>query len=223
MTAQDIITAFELQVSDMTGLSTDEELLVLDRVYKEVCADRPWEFLKKIGTGVITVDPVTGIAYIDLPEDFSFFAENRSYTGNSREYYGDSAPKAVFVNNGNNAYAPFTIVNFSDRMQYLNAGNYAYVDYGQMKIIFTGPTNNTYLSNGVAFTFDYICTPPTLGLADSPIFPATYHHILVFKMAVQSDIIELSDKARSYQAENQKQADNWLVKLQYWNANLFNN
>jgi hypothetical protein len=39
-------------------------------------------------------------------------------------------------------------------------------------------------------------------------------------MATEDYIIQQSDKAKSYAPENQSQADKWLSKMRYWNANL---
>ncbi len=47
MIAEEIITNFETQVDDMTELSSVEELTLLNKIYKKICVDRPWEFLKR--------------------------------------------------------------------------------------------------------------------------------------------------------------------------------
>ena len=74
-TATELITIFELQVNDVTELSTSEELLVMNRIYQRVCSDRPWEFLKTSETGTLLGSGTDGF-YITIPSDFGYFYEN---------------------------------------------------------------------------------------------------------------------------------------------------
>ncbi len=222
MTAQDIITQFELQVSDITELSEVEELMLLNRVYFKVCTDRPWEFSKTNATGTVVYDSVLQQYYIAIPSDFAYFIENNNFTDNSISFDGTANPKTIFVSNGVNSYSPFKIINYDDRQQYYNQSGFAYVNWKTGRIIFTGPVPNTYLSN-MAFTFDYVSFPTALGINDTPIFPAAYHPILLYGMASENDIIQLKNKGDSYKAENDAKYNEYLNLMAYWNALQFQN
>lgn len=211
-----LITKFELQVNDVTELSSAEELDLANDIYLEVCADRPWEFLKTSAAGTILADTsgATTVYYITTPSDFSFFSENRNYTDNSISNDYDAAPRVIFV--GTNRQ-PYQIVNYSDRMQYVGQSGFAYLDLGLGKIIFTGaPSDTTY-------QFDYIKVPARLVLAGTPIFPAQFHKIIPFGMAMNNDILQKSPKAKSYMKENGDRYDDTLLDMAYHNAQLINN
>lgn len=221
MTAQDIITDFELQVDDNTELSTQQELDLLNKVYKSICADRPWEFLKKGVTGTVSYDSGLGLYYISLPADFMFFAGNASYTDNTREYSGTAQPFVVFTGS---AFTPCQIVNFSDRNQYLpkngGAGNsgFAYLDMANNRIVFTGLVQDISL-----YSFDYIYEPADLELGDTPVFPARFHKIFAPMMSVDNDILQIQDRSASYINENTAKGTKILNDMYYWNASLIMN
>lgn len=212
LTAAQIITSFELQVSDITELSSSEELSLLNRLYQKICLDRPWEFLKTQASGTILQD-ATGY-YITAPLDFAYFVENNQFTDNSMSVNNNAAPKVIFVISSGGAYQPYQIINFSDRRQYINRGGFAYFDALNGVIRFTGTPQ------GTTYEFDYIKVPPVLTINDSPLFPGRFHDILVFAMASDNDILQLSPKATSYAAENQAKYQQYLLDLQYWNSLL---
>lgn len=208
-TASEIITAFELQVNDVTELSSSEELALLNRIYQRVCAQQPWEFLKKQASGTILTDAIG--SYIAIPSDFAFFAPNHQYTENFTSLDGGMVPSVIFT--GSN-YTPWQIVNFSDRRQYRNRSGYAYLDLANGKIYFClAPTDTTY-------EFDYIKVPPLLALSDYPLFPGQFHDMLTFGMASDNDILQLSPKATSYKLENETKYQQYFLDMQYYNAQL---
>lgn len=207
LTGQDIINKFHLYVGDQSELSTQDELDLANKIYDEVMNDRPWEILKTSASG--TISSANGVSYITLPEDFRFFIENNQKTDNSETIYNNASPKVVFV--GPN-YTPYQIVNWSDRRQVRNAGNYCYPDLANNRIVFTTqPTETSY-------EFDYIKNWDVLTLATSPIFTADCHDMIYQGMAVDSVIINLFPRANSYAVENQKAFDSSLKKLQYLNS-----
>jgi hypothetical protein len=210
-TASEIITKFELQVNDVTELSTSEELSILNRVYFKVCSEKPWEILKTSATGTVSSDS-TG-SYITMPSDFAFFVENAQWTDNTMAYQGNASPRVIFIF-VNNAYVPYQIINFSDRRQYYNTSGYAYLDYNNSKIRFTMPPT------GTTYEFDYIKVPAVLTSSDTPVIPTRFQDILVFGMATQNDVLQLSPKATSYQAENEKMYREYINDMALWNANL---
>lgn len=69
------------------------------------------------------------------------------------------------------------------------------------------------------YDFDYIYLPADLTLIDSPVFPSNFHDFLAYGMAVENDILQLSEKARAYTAENDFKFKMDLKNLEYYNAN----
>lgn len=211
-TAAEIITAFELQVSDITELSSSEELALLNKKYIKICSLRPWEFLKTTASGTILSD-TTGY-YITVPSDFGYFAENNGFTNNAANIDNNASPKVIFVGT---TYSPYQIVNFSDRRQYRNQNGFAYYDAVNNIIRFTGtPVSTTY-------EFDYIKVPAKLITTDYPIFPGQFHDMIVYAMATDNDIVQLSPKATSYIKENNALYESDLEDMFYWNASLILN
>ena len=210
-TAAQIITDFELQVNDVTELSSSEELSLLNRVYIKICNDRPWEFLKTAASGSISQDATS--YYITPPADFAYFVENNMYTDNSIGITNNASPKVIFVIS-NGAYQPTQIVNFSDRRQYLNRTGFAYYDVANNKIRFTG------VPNGTTYEFDYIKVPALLAVTDTPVFPGRFHDMIMYAMASDNDILQLSAKATSYAPDNQAKYAGLLADMEWWNATL---
>lgn len=213
-TCTEIITKFELQVSDVTELSTSEELMVLNRVYNRVMDSRPWEILKTTTTGTVTTD-ATG-SYITLPSDFSYFYENMNWTDNVISTEINQAPKCVWIIQNNN-YIPYVIVNYADRIQYSNRGQYCYLDIANSKLVFCSTPITT------SYVMDYIKVPAVLLAGSTPIIPTRYQDILVYGMAVEDSILQLSPKAKSYAPENLNLYNNYLADMALWNSNLINN
>lgn len=211
LTCAQIITNFELQVNDITELSSSEELALLNRVYQKICLDKPWEFLKVPATGSILSDATS--SYITVPADFAFFVSNNTYTDNSIGVTNNAAPKVIFVISSGQ-YQPYQIVNFSDRRQYLNRQGFAYLDVANNIIRFTGTPN------GTTYEFDYIKVPAVLLIGDSPIFPGRFHDILTFAMATDNEILQLSPKATSYMAENSAKYQGYFLDMVWWNSQL---
>lgn len=204
MLASEIIAKFELYVDDSTELSTQEELDLLNKVYQKVADDRPWEILKKEATGSISGTTIA------LPSDFAHMVENYNWTDNSYSTEINAKPNVVFIGT-----APYQIVNWSDRKQYLNNNSVCYVDLASSVVTFPVTQSGTY-------SFDYKAFPATLTLSDTPVFPARYHHILFLGMCVDDMAIQLFDKSRSYAQENQAMYNSYLRDMALWNANLQN-
>ena len=209
MTGQQIITKFQLYTGDQSELSSTEELDLLNKVYDDVLNARPWEFLKKGASGAITVSGSE--AYITMPSDFRYFIENNQKTDNSDVTYNNASQKVVYVGA---SYTPYQVVNWSDRRRYIGQQGYCYPDYTNRKIIFTA------IPNELTYDFDYIYQWTALATNTSPIFPADFHDMLFHLMAVDSTIINLFEKARSYSKENQDAADAAMRKLVYYNSML---
>lgn len=203
MITSEIIRQFELQTDDTTDLSSDEELIVANRVYRKILNNRPWEFLKQAFTG--TVD---SSGMVDLPDDFMYVVQNANYTDSSYE----AQRPVVFVGS---TFSPYQIISFSDRRQYRNQNGYAYIDVAQGKLVFTGTG-----ANGLSCEFDYIYRPDDLTLSTRPVWNEDYDDILIYGMQIEDNIIQQSDKAKSYAPENQIKYSDRMRDLAYWNSQL---
>jgi len=212
LTGQDILNRFHLYTADLTELSTEDELNLLNKVYDGVMGDRPWSFLKTSATG--SISQTGNEYYITLPTDFRYFIENNQYTDNSSSTYNNATPKVIFVGDD---YTPVQLINWSDRRQFRNNNQYAYKDVASNRVVFCGtPSGSTY-------ELDYIRNWDDITLATSPLFSADFHDMLPQLMAIDADIINLSEKARSYAPENQKAADDAMKGLRYLDSmNTFN-
>lgn len=208
MTKQQIITKFELFMDDTTDLSSQEESDLFDKIYAMVCNDRPWEFLKKAASGTLS----TSLPYVTLPTDFGYLTSNSNYTQTSDE----ASNPVVFVSkDGGITFAPYRLVSWSDRRQYRNQDGYCYVDVPNSRLVFTAQPTGAW-----SYEFDYKAYATALALGGTPLFPSDYHDIIYHGMCVDDNIIQQSDKAKSYLAENQAKFTGYLSSMQYWNANL---
>jgi hypothetical protein len=192
-----IIERFNLQVDDATTLSSTEELALAQEVYNEVCADRPWEFLKKTATGTMS----TSVSYIALPSDFKMFSPNLDERS------------VIFVGTD---YDEYIVVAFSDRREYRNMDGYVYLDMVNRRLYFTKqPT--------VAKTieYDYIKLPATLTLSTAPeVTTDSFGNLIAYGMARRFPNMEQAEKGTSYANENEREYDRILTNLQLEDAHL---
>jgi hypothetical protein len=211
MEASDILTKFEQYVDDNTELSSQQELDLLNKKYSWVCNERDWEFLKTNATGSFALTPPN----ITLPSNFSHLCENNQYTDNTQPVDNNAVPKVIFIGS---QYQPYQIVNWSDRRQYRNQSAIAYLDLPNNGITFSiAPTAID------VYDFDYIKIPPTLGLSDTPLFPARFHDLLYHLMAIDDEIILHFPRANSYAPDNKAAADDLMAQMALWDANLHAN
>ena len=211
MKASDVLALFEQYTDDNTELSSGQELILLQKKFNQVWNDRPWEFTKATASGTFGLT----IPHIPKPSDFSNFIENNGYTDNTASVDNNAAQKVIFVGS---SYAPYQIINWSDRRQYRNTSGYAYLDLPNSGITFTVTpvAADTY-------EFDYKKQPPTLVLGNEiPFVPAEFHDVFYHLMAVDDDIILRFPKAQSYAAENAAAAKSILDDMALWNASLLN-
>lgn len=206
MNATAIIERFELQVDDLTELSTTEELALLNEKYQDALAERPWNFLKVSAADTLDISDPS----IFLPDDFAFLSPNYLSTDNNVSEDLTSAPYVVFV--GTN-YRPYKIINYSDRRQYRDQDGYAYVDLANGRIVFTKqPTT------AETYEYDYIKLAPELAATDTPLIPTRFLSILWLDMAIDDDIIQKSEKARSYASENKAKRDAKMMDMKFWDS-----
>jgi hypothetical protein len=111
-------------------------------------------------------------------------------------------------------YQQFNVVPFTDRLKYRNMRGYFYYDARQGKFISTYDVNDTY-------TFDYIYVPPALNTTNSnPVFPVRFYDMLYHAMCIDADIINMSDKARSYASLNKAKYEDILNQMKSWNMKI---
>ncbi len=215
LTAQEIIARFELQVNDLTELSTQEELNLLNEIYQDICSERPWRFLVTPATGALAYDGATGLWYITVPEDFSMFSENYGWTENNTSNDIDQMQVVVFVGVSRSVYR---MVNYADREQYVGNGSVCYHDQNTGRIWFPVAPQDTSL-----YAFDYIRVPEDLELDDSPIFPARFHTMFQYAMAVDDFILQLSPKANTFLPANNAKFEKKKSSMEFWDASQLMN
>lgn len=208
MTATEITAYFETFVDDLTELSTENELTLLNKWYQIICDDRPWEFLKKEATGTMA-----STTSIPVPSDFGYFLENRLMTDNSDNFDNNAKPVGILIN----GTKWLQIINWSDRRQYTNRDGFAYYDAQSGTITTTYPQ-----PSGATYSFDYKKIPDDLTANQSPLFPSRFHKMLGHAMASDDMIIQLFDKSRSYRNEHLGQYGSYLAQMAQWNADLQN-
>jgi hypothetical protein len=201
MTGQEIIDKFNLYVDDMSELSSSEELDLLNKIYYQVSSAKNWEWTKKEYSST-----TTGVNYLALPSDFLYLVQNYNYT--DRGEYGRRP--VVFVDD-----APFQVISWSDRKQYTDTNGYAYIDFRNSRLYFTStPTS------GLTVEYDYHAIPAALAVGTEPIFPEMYQDVIYHGMCVDSFIVQMSDKAKSYLPENKARYDDYIASMAIWNSNL---
>lgn len=193
-----IIDRYNLQVDDASELSTDEELALANEVYSDVCADRPWEWLKTTYTDVTS----TTLPYIDLPANFKEFSLNKD--GKAVVFVGDD-------------YSEYKVVPFSSRRDYRNMNGFCYADIPNQRLYFTlQPTSVK------AIEFDYIKNPAALTLSSEPLVESDkFGTMISYGMAVKFTNIDQVDKSKgTYQNENKREFDKMLNDFRFEDASL---
>ena len=204
MTAAQLITKFELYLDDTTELSTQEELDLLNKVYRFWNSSHTWEGTKAEFSDTTS----TSVPYVALPTDFLYLTANHNYTDSSEE-----AGRPVVFRGTN--YEPVKVVSWSDRRQYRDNSSYAYIDLPNSRLVFAKQPERAE-----AIEFDYHAQKADLALTDTPWFPSSYHDALFHFMAADDFIIQQSPKAKSYAQENTNAALNILNNAKYWNSQL---
>lgn len=119
-----------------------------------------------------------------------------------------TSKNVIYIGSSNREYIQ---VPYDERRQYDNRDGFFYYDVANNKLVLTKSVNDTY-------SFDYIKIPPALDTVSSnPIFPVRFWDAIYHGMCIDSDIINLSDKARSYAQVNQAKYASILNDMQMWN------
>lgn len=214
VTLDDIIEKFELQVNDLTELSTEEETDLANDKYQVICDDRPWLFLRRPATGALLYDSTVSMWYAPVPSDFKQFCIDDQYTDNTMEVDNNAEPIAIFVGANKDRYQ---VINYSDRRRYNNRGGVCYLDPVQNKIYFTYAPSDTSL-----YDFDYIIIPPDLSDGgDEPLMPVRFRILIVYLMAMDNDVLQRSSAANSQQVQNNALYQSRLGDMQLWDAEQY--
>jgi len=222
----DILSKFETYLDDATELPAQEELELANKIYKEICNQRPWVFLKKSATGTLTIGVDAygnSQATIALPSNFKYLAINNLSTDNTVSTDNGMKAVVIFISCQTNAYIPYQVVNYADRRQFLN-GAYAWVDPTVNKIVFASVPS----ASDLTYEFDYISIPPDLTAAtqapySDPIFRCDFWDAIYHKMACDDQIIQIFDRAHSYMAENQQRYDKIVLDMIYEDSQSYLN
>lgn len=186
----EIIAGFHRYVDDNAELSPAEDLALMNKKYHELANDREWEWVRKTLTATISSDTT----YVDLPEGFRFPVEDNEHGYEYSFYIGESV---------------YPIFNVSQRMSHRG---HAYIDFGARKLYL--PTSKV---TG-AFQMDYYGEPDDLTLDTYPAFRGGFHPVIYHMMAIDFEILERSEKARSYRQENEAAVANYMEDMAYEDA-----
>jgi hypothetical protein len=195
MTGQLIIDHFHTLTDDDTTLSTDEELILLNKVYRKILNRIQWNYLITTHTGTTS----TTLPYITLPSDFKRFVP---FDGE------DDGRYSIFVGTDS---VPYNLISQSDSFNYgnyYNADGFFYLDIKNNRLYFTKQPTEVK-----TITFPYIYRPDDITLLTSPIFDSDYHYAISHGMVADYHIADNTPKGRTYYQENEAKFDEYLQQM----------
>lgn len=203
MQPNDIIKQFEVYVDDSTELSDQEEYALLTKTLNTIYNDRSWEFLRKNGS-VVTTTATTA----PLPSDFVSAMNN--YSENE---WNNLPEKAVVYIGG----IPYFFIPRGMAIQKAG-GNYVYVDPINLKLVFTASVGTAQ-----TVTFDYKYQPADITSNSSVVaLPDQFRRYLGQVMAIDDDIIQKTEKARSNYQPNSIAKAQLMRDLTHYDLRLQN-
>lgn len=195
LTGQQLIDRFNLLIDQQSDLSDTETLRLAQESINEILSERPWMFLVKSETGVLTV----GDTEFDLPTDFKEL-ESNAEDNQKILYVGDNASKYLFIDRFR-------------RKDYLDTRGYAFIDYRTLKLVVTKSEESEK-----GYEFDYIYNPEPITFETSPVIPSNYHEMIVKLMAYKWASIDQTQRNFSYAQENRVAYENDLSSMQIEDA-----
>ena len=127
------------------------------------------------------------------------------------DFYSLTTDQQIYIGSGKQN---FKVIPYTGRRAYENQRGFFYYDAKNEKFVSTQSVSDTY-------SFDYICVPAQLDTTSSnPVFPVRFYPMLFHAMCVDADIINMSDKARSYAQTNQIMYQQYLQDMKSWNKKL---
>jgi hypothetical protein len=195
---QEIINHFHTLTDDDTTLSSDEELLLAEKVYRKILRRANWEFLRTPFNGTSSIS----VPYISLPVDFrSVIPVN----GRNIIYYGS-------------ANSEYRLIPNQRRLDYDGNDGYVYLDMKNKRLVFTKqPTEAKTIQ------FDYLYRPDDLALDEEPVFDKDYHYAISHGMVSDYYIADQTPKGRTYYAENEGKYEEYIQSMLMDNALLISN
>ncbi len=179
MTPQEILSQFEELIQDTLDQVT--ELFLLNEVKNTLETSRLWAKLRRLNTSQTANVGDTFQTMKSLPSDFAL-----------------PSPRGIYVGTD---LIPYRIVNFESQIDF-QAITYAYyIDYYASQFALCG----TVSISGTIKLF-YQAFSPDLNLTDNTpwIFPARFHPILPYLMAIKYFAIDQQDKSRAWD-------DRWTI------------
>lgn len=192
LTGQDIIDAFEAIIDD--GIDIDQELFLMNAAKETVETMRDWNFNRGLDQSNSTAVGDNYLSMKDLPDDFMV----------SRKLYleGD-------IN-------PWIIIPYEQRDRFKDIYKRYYIDYLNQQFALAGG------SNGVKrISHFYARATPDIALNTSPVWPASFHKYLPFKMAEMFMSGQEADEInRSMSPANLRQANDLLKNFVAWDSKI---
>lgn len=183
----------ELYAGDETELSPVELLDLANKKYEEILDEQEWQFLRKTSTGTLS----TTVNYIDTDDDF------KNFTDDLVLYIGPD-------------YEPYKIISAKYRRDYKDQDNVVYYDARQDRLIFM-----LQPSEAKVYEYDYLYIPSDLDTSSSnPVFPARFWDAIYHAMLLDNDIIQMSEKARTYSGENLEAYNSIMGRMKRWDMRL---
>ena len=192
MLSETIISNFNTYTDDMSELSSVQEYSLLNKKYREVLNWREWQFLRTVASVTIASNEIA------LPSDFKILAED--FTDGDHTY-GEGVRFLFWI-----GLIAYPIINMKDRRTHTT---YSYLDVAGQKIVL----QDTNIA-GTA-EFDYLKRAIDLVEGAEPIFDADFHEVLYHMMAIDHEVIDQSEKARSNKSANEAAIKTYKEDMTY--------
>jgi len=199
MTPEAMNAMFESITGDTLDTTTENTLL--NEVKDDIESEDTWEILKTLDESQSVNTGDTYLTMKSLPSDFALPVDDGIYVGT------DIIP-----------YLPIPYVN---RIQFQSVQHRYYIDYASGKYAIMGSPNP-----GGTIHFFYHKFSPTLvpGTSQNPgtpwIFPARFHPIIPYRMAMKFFAIDQQEKARSWDDRWELFAAKIYQNMRGWNSRL---
>lgn len=193
-TAQQL-AAFHILVGDTLDTTAEEDLL--NEVKDELEADDDWVILKAIDTSQTAAVADDYLTMKTLPADYGEVSQHGIYVGNDQ--------------------LPYLQVPFEDRMRFKDVTHRFYIDEGNGQYALCGKVSQ---AGTIQFPYKKSSRALTVSGNETWVFPARFHKILPYLMAIKYFAIDQGDKSRAYDDRWDIHSDKILSTMRRWNARL---
>lgn len=194
MTPDKMVSMFESLVAD--SLDQELEYNLLNEVKDTLEEDDVWAILKAVDV-LQTANPAdTYLTMKTLPADFA-----------------SPAPRGIFVGTD---IIPYSQIPFESRIRWQSATHRYYIDFGGNQYALCGGANP-----GGTIQFFYQKYSPVL-VSEGPnwIFPARFHKVIPYLMAIKYFAVDQGDKGRAYDDRWDIHSKAILETMRRWNYKL---